>query len=123
MQFGKKKIESKEELKKKLAKIEQLEKAKAEQAKPASIIDSSFDDDDKSDDEDGDNPIPAAKAAKEVPPEIQKVTEEIQYFIDNYSNTFTPEGLACSPKDAVIASLLFGILTELKEIKEALKDA
>lgn len=107
------------QLKKELDEAEKLEKMKTEQAKPAEMIDTM-----------PEAPVPQpTKAEQEAEPEqakpelsteqIEQIQENVKYFRENYMGIYTPQDMGCSESDATIASLLFGVLIELKKINDA----
>lgn len=65
----------------------------------------------------------AASHKQPTPTEIKEIEEQAKYYQDNYRGIFNPTetpAVTTAPMDAEIASLLFGVLQELRKIKEKL---
>ena len=98
-----------EKAKKIVKKHEEVEALKKEQAQPTPTIETNAE---------------VKQMPKEQAQEItEKLQENITYFQNNYAGLFEPKDLTQvgSTGDAVQASILFGILSELKKIRELLE--
>ncbi len=112
MKLGKSKTQKLEEARKMVEEAEKAEAEKLEQAKETPVISSAAEE------------IPKEEKAtieekKEAPPpskeEIAKLEEQIQHYNKNYRGLFNPNEMPTGAMMGEIASLLFGILQELRK--------